>query len=162
MIYLDTSVFYHAYCPFEDSKSSDWILDELLVQYHGITSEWTIIEMFRALKKQVNLVRLTEDAATTTLDFFLSEIFDIAKRSQLELIPASLADIIAARAHIFSSNLSGADSLHWQVALASRAKVFVSFDSHFEDISKEHGLLLGDPKNAGLQEKLITHLAKGK
>ncbi|MFQ5981227.1 MAG: type II toxin-antitoxin system VapC family toxin [Candidatus Heimdallarchaeota archaeon] len=162
MIYLDTSVFYHAYCPFEDSKSSDWILDELLAEYPGITSEWTIIEMVRALKKQVNLDRLTEDAATTTLDFFLSEIFDMAKRSQLELNPVSLADIIAARTHIFSSNLYSADALHWQVAIASRAKAFITFDSHFEGISKKYGLLLGDPKDAGFQEKLAIHLAKGK
>ncbi len=162
MIYLDTPIFYHAYCPFEDSKASDWILDELVADYSGIASEWVIIEMARAMKKQVNLNSLLEDAAATTLDFFLSEIFDMEKGGQLSLIPVSLADIIGARTHIFSSNLYGADALHWEVALKAQVKAFITFDSHFEEISKKQGLYLGDPRDSNFQEKILQHLAKEK
>jgi len=51
-IYIDTNVFYNAYCPNEERFAADWLLKQLIPEFPGITSEWTIAEMFRALKKQ--------------------------------------------------------------------------------------------------------------
>ena len=61
MIYLDTNIFYTAYSPVEESEKADQIISELNDTLIGITSEWTIIEIFRAFKKQVNLQVLEEE-----------------------------------------------------------------------------------------------------
>ena len=78
-VYLDTNVFYNAYCPVENNAIADWVLSRLTPNLQGVTCEWTILEMFRALKKQVNLENIEEKAAKLALDFFLSELGEMAE-----------------------------------------------------------------------------------
>ena len=50
-IYIDANVFYNAYCPIEERITADWLLKQVSSEFIGITSEWTIAEIFRAFKK---------------------------------------------------------------------------------------------------------------
>ena len=72
MFYIDTNVFYNAYCPVDDAETSDWFLNQLSTTNKGITSEWTNTEFFRALKKQVNLRTIEEQDAELIVDYFLT------------------------------------------------------------------------------------------
>ena len=55
---------------------ADWILNQISSNFPAFTSEWTIAEMFRELKKQVNLDRIEEDDAQVAINLFLSDILD--------------------------------------------------------------------------------------
>ena len=80
--YLDTNIFYNAYSPVEESEVAEWILNQLTPEFPGITSEWTVIEMFRAFKKQVNLQNIEEIDANLVLNLFLSELGDYIQHKQ--------------------------------------------------------------------------------
>ena len=130
-VYLDTNIFYNAYCPVENNALADWILEQLTPKFQGITCEWTILEMFRALKKQVNLETIEEKAAKIALDFFLSELGEMTEEKVLKIIPVTRSAIMASRKQIFEHNLYAADALHASIALASQVKSFITFDSDF-------------------------------
>ncbi len=131
-IYLDTNVFYHAYCPVEDPATADWILEQISPEFPGITSELTIAEIFRAFKKQVNLGVIETDKAQDALDFFLADIEEMAQSRTLHLIPVKMGTIVAARQLIFDHNLYVADALHATTALNAHTKGFVTFDADFK------------------------------
>ena len=107
------------------------MLNQLTPKFQGITCEWTILEIFRALKKQVNLGKIDEKAAKITLDFFLSELGEMTEEKVLKIIPITRSAIMASRKQIFEHNLYAADALHAVIALASQVKLFITFDSDF-------------------------------
>ena len=131
VVYLDTNVFYNAYCPVENNKIADWILDQLNSNIQGVTSEWTLLEMFRALKKQVNLKKIGEEDARTTLDFFLSELGEMNESKRINILPITRSMIIGSRRHVFDNNLYAADALHATVAVLSQVNFFITFDGDF-------------------------------
>ena len=133
-IYLDTNVFYNAYCPTEDRFIADWLLNQLSSEFQGITSEWTIAEIFRAFKKQVNLDRIKEQDAQIALDLFLSEIGEYSQKKKLILIPVKMAYIMNARSLIFKRNLYAADAIHAMTAKQMEVDVFISFDRDFKKL----------------------------
>jgi len=98
----------------------------------GLTCDWTIIEMFRAFKKQVNLGVIDTKDAQVALDFFLVDITEQSKKTTLILTPVTMAAIIAARKQIFSNNLYAADALHATVAINSQVKGFITLDKDFK------------------------------
>jgi predicted nucleic acid-binding protein len=130
-LYLDTNVFYNAYCPVEHHESADWLLTQLTESFNGITCEWTLIEMFRALKKQVNLGYIAEEDAIVALDFFLSDVGELSQKRVLKLVSVSRSAIIASRKQIFERNLYAADALHATIAMASEVRGFITYDSDF-------------------------------
>ena len=130
-VYLDTNIFYNAYCPVESNALADWVLNQLTPKLQGITCEWTILEMFRALKKQVNLGTIGEQAAKVALDFFLSELGELSEEKKLKIVPVTRSAIMASRKQIFEQNLYAADALHATTALASQTQLFITFDSDF-------------------------------
>ena len=131
-LYLDTNVFYHAYCPTEDASIVDWLFSQVHPEFPVITSEWCLIEMFRALKKQVNLETISEKNAELAIDFFLSDVGEMVKKKNLLLAPVSHALLITSREFIFSSNLYAADALHAATALKYNASAFITFDADFK------------------------------
>jgi predicted nucleic acid-binding protein len=131
-LYLDTNVFYHAYCPIENASLVDWLFSKVHPDFPAITSEWCLIEMFRAFKKQVNLGTISENNAELAIDFFLSDVGEMVKKKHLLLVPVSHALITASREHIFASNLYAADALHASTALKYQACAFITFDSDFK------------------------------
>ena len=130
-IYIDTNVFYNAYCPIEDRIASDWLLKQISSEFPGITSEWTIAEMFRAFKKQVNLERIEEHVARIAVDLFLSEIGEYSQKNKLILIPPKFSLIMASRPLIFNQNLYAADAIHAITATQMKVDAFITFDSDF-------------------------------
>lgn len=130
-VYLDTNIFYNAYCPVENNALADWILNQLTPEFQGVTCEWTILEMFRALRKQVNLEKIEVKAAKLALDFFLAELGEMTEENVLKIIPVTRSAIMASRKQIFNHNLYAADALHAAIALASQVKMFITFDSDF-------------------------------
>jgi len=132
VVYLDTNVFYNAYCPVENNEIADWILDQLNSNIQGVTSEWTILEMFRALKKQVNLKKIEAKDAKTTIDFFLSELGEMNESERIKILPITRSMIINSRKHVFDNNLYAADALHATVAVLSQVNYFVTFDGDFK------------------------------
>ena len=131
-IYLDTNIFYHAYCPVEKGSIIDWLFEKLSTEFQGVTSEWAIVEMFRALKKQVNLGIIEEKDANLALDFFLVEIGQMVQDDKIILKPVSFKSIMAARELIFTYNLYAADALHGITAINSNVGAFISTDSDFK------------------------------
>ncbi|NHJ85802.1 MAG: type II toxin-antitoxin system VapC family toxin [Asgard group archaeon] len=130
-LYLDTNVFYNAYCPIEDASLVDWLFDQLHPDFPAITSEWCLIEIFRAFKKQMNLGAITKKDAEIALDYFLSDIGEMVKNKTLLLVPVTQALIIASRDLIFTCNLYAADALHATTALKLESRAFITFDSDF-------------------------------
>ena len=130
-VYLDTNIFYNAYCPVENNVLADWLINQLTPQFQGVTCEWTILEMFRALKKQVNLEKIAEKDAKLALDFFLAELGEMNEEKILRLVPVTRSAIIASRKIIFANNLYAADAIHASIALTSQVELFISFDSDY-------------------------------
>ena len=158
-VYLDTNIFYNAYCPVENNILADWLLDQLTPRLQGVTCEWTILEMFRALKKQVNLEKIEEKAAKIALDFFLSELGEMTEEKKLKIIPVTRSAIMASRKQIFDYNLYAADALHATIALASQAELFITFDNDFRGYLETIPIL--NPIDPKFKEKVITlHEAK--
>ncbi len=130
-LYLDTNVFYNAYCPVEDNIGAEWILKQISVEFPAITSEWTVAEMFRAFKKQVNLERIEENDARIVLDLFLCEIGELSQKGILILIPVKMSLIMASRQLIFSQNLYASDAIHALIAKQAKVDAFITFDGDF-------------------------------
>ena len=130
-VYLDTNIFYNAYCPVEHNVLADWLLTQLTPRFQGVTCEWTILEMFRALKKQVNLKKIEEKTAKIVLDFFLSELGEMVEENVMKLIAVTRSAIMVSRRQIFERNLYAADALHASTALASQVVLFITFDKDF-------------------------------
>jgi predicted nucleic acid-binding protein len=130
-LYLDTNVFYNAYCPIEDASLVDWLFAQLRPDFPATTSEWCVVEMFRAFKKQVNLGAIVKKDAEIALDYFLSDVGEMVKNKILQFIPVTQALIIASRGLIFTFNLYAADALHATTALKLESKAFITFDSDF-------------------------------
>ncbi len=128
-----TNVFYHAYCPTENENGADWLLERLGRAFQGVTSEWMLVEMFRALKKQANLGVVSEDDANLVLDFFLSEIGEMVSDRRLQLIPVSVRILMASRKLIFQANLYAADAVHAATAREVKADCFITFDKDFRE-----------------------------
>ncbi len=152
-IYLDTNVFYHAYCPVEDPVTADWILAQITPEFPGVTSELTIAEIFRAFKKQVNLGVIEVGKAQDALDFFLADIEEMTQSKILHLLPVKMGTIVAARQLIFDHNLYVADALHATSALNARAKGFVTFDADFKGVFEN--LLILIPTTPNFQKDFI-------
>jgi predicted nucleic acid-binding protein len=130
--YLDTNVYYHRFCPVEHADIADWIFEQFTPEKPGISSQWIIPEMFRALKKQVNLGKINEDDAQIALDFFLSEIGLLAKNKKLVFYSIEMQYLFATRDIIFNQNLYAADALHIITAQITNAFCYITFDSDFK------------------------------
>lgn len=156
-IYLDTNVFYNAYCPLEEYEPANWILGQFSSSFKGLTSEWTIIEMFRALKKQVNLGCIQDREAKIALDFFLSEIGEMRKEGVFVLKPVNFSNIIASRNTIFKHNLYATDALYITTALDSKAVLFVTYDNDFKNVIEDIPVI--NPLDTSFKEH-ITSLKK--
>jgi predicted nucleic acid-binding protein len=152
-VYLDTNIFYNAYCPVENNALADWLLNQLTPRFQGVTCEWTILEMFRALKKQINLETIEEKAAKIALDFFLSELGEMVEEKILAIIPVTRSAIMASRKQIFEYNLYAADALHAAIALASQVKLFITFDSDFRGNLENIPIL--NPLDPEFKEKIM-------
>ncbi len=149
--YLDTNIFYHAYCPTEANEEIDWLFDQLHPSFQGVTSEWTIAEMFRAMKKQVNLGVLEAADAELALDFFLTEIGEMVTNRQLQLVPVTIEIIMQARTFIFSMNLYAADAVHLASAVKHGTRCFITFDGDFPFLSD---LIVLNPTEVDFQSQL--------
>lgn len=155
-VYLDTNIFYNAYCPVENNILADWLLDQLTPRFQGVTCEWTILEMFRALKKQINLEKIDEKAAKIALDFFLSELGEMSSEKIMQIIPVTRSAIMASREQIFNHNLYAADVLHATIALASQVEFFITFDKDFRGNLETIPIL--NPIDPKFKEKVISLL----
>ncbi|TFG23203.1 MAG: PIN domain-containing protein [Promethearchaeota archaeon] len=156
-IYIDTNVFYNAYCPIEDRITADWLLKQISSEFIGITSEWTIAEIFRAFKKQVNLKRIEQHDAEIVTDLFLSEIGEYSQKKKLILIPAKYSLIMATRPMIFTQNLYAADAIHAITAIQMKVDAFITYDSHF---TKLKNIPILNPSQINFQNAIIQIKSK--
>lgn len=151
-IYIDTNVFYNAYCPIEDRFAADWLLKQIDPDFPGITSEWTISEIFRAFKKQVNLKRIEERDAQITIDLFLSELGESIQKKKIILIPVKMGLIMASRTLIFTQNLYAADAIHVASAREMKVDAFITFDSNFKKLKT---IPILNPSNDIFQDSIL-------
>lgn len=151
-IYFDTNVFYNAYCPIEDRIAADWVLNQISSEFPCITSEWTVAEMFRAFKKQVNLKKIEDHDAQVALNLFLSDIGEYSQKKKLKLIPIKMSFVIASRPLIFNQNLYAADAIHLITAIQMNADAFITFDSDFEKLKN---IQVWNPKQANFQSLIM-------
>ncbi|MHA1973635.1 MAG: type II toxin-antitoxin system VapC family toxin [Candidatus Hodarchaeales archaeon] len=157
-IYLDTNVFYNSYCPVEDDENADWVLQQLNTVFQGVTCEWTIIEMFRAFKKQINLQVINRKDADVAINFFLSDIGELSANGFLKIIPVSRSLIMASREQILNSNLYAADALHASVALSQRVDFFITFDSDFK--ANLGTIKILNPRGVSFKNKILEYKQK--
>ncbi len=155
--YLDTNIFYHAYCPTEANEDVDWLLEQLNPSFQGITSEWTIAEMFRAMKKQVNLDIIEETDAQLVIDFFLTELGEMIANQQLQVMPVTMEVIMMARKFIFSMNLYAADAVHLATAIKNETRCFITLDGDFPVRSD---ILLLNPMNGSFRSQFVQLMNK--
>ena len=113
----------------DESEICDWILEQLDSNFVGITSEWTIIEMFRAFKKQVNLGVIDEYEASTALTYFLAELGDYERNGKLITLPVTRKAIFGGKKLIFEKNIYSADALHLYQAIDNEVSCFLTFDN---------------------------------
>jgi predicted nucleic acid-binding protein len=136
-LYLDTNVFFNAYCPGEKNDIADWIFELLKPEdkgdFMGITCELSVAELFRAMKKQVNLGVIDEQVAQTVVDFAIADIGEMVRERRLVLVPITYSRIIEARSFIFGYNLYASDAIYAAVALQSGVACFITFDSDFKE-----------------------------
>jgi len=156
-IYIDTNVFYNAYCPIEDRFAADWVLKQMDPEFPGITSEWTIAEMFRAFKKQVNLERIEDRDAQIIIDLFLSELSEYAQKKKIILIPVKKVLIMTSRTLIFTQNLYAADAIHVACATEMKVDAFITFDSNFKKLKT---IPILNPSNDKFQDSINQIKAK--
>lgn len=149
-IYFDTNVYYHKYCPTDHADIADWIFDQLTKEKTAISSEWIIPEMFRALKKQVNLGIIEESDANIALDFFLSDIRKYERQRKIVLYPIQTGMLFSTRDLIFSQNLFASDALHLVTAQNLKVLAFITFDSDFKP--KLNSIPILKPKLADFQK----------
>ncbi|HUU78671.1 MAG TPA: PIN domain-containing protein [candidate division Zixibacteria bacterium] len=157
-LYLDTNVFYNAYCPVENASIVDWLFTQLHLDFPAFTSEWCLIEMFRAFKKQVNLGTIAEKDAEIALDYFLSDIGEMVKNKTLTLIPVTQTLIIASRELIFTNNLYAADALHAATAMKLETQAFITFDSDFKASLGDIPII--NPSTNNFKSKIIKFMSK--
>lgn len=141
-LYFDTNVFYNAYVPTEKANEiADWLFEQMTEQFPIKTSEWSIIEFFRALKKQENLNNLSSEDVNLISDFFIGDIVRMQQEKILHLIPVTIKLIIRSKRYIFSHNLYASDALHITTAIMNTVSAFVSFDADFNTMSNEIQIL---------------------
>lgn len=105
--YLDTNIFYYRYCPIENSKCIDPIFEEIRQShlqkrtFQLISNEIILSEMFRALKKQVNLEVIDLDVAEVALDFFIADIEELIHDGDLVLMLSSKTYLMKTQKLIF-------------------------------------------------------------
>lgn len=153
-IYLDTNVFYNAYSPVEESEICDWILEQLDTDFVGVTSEWTIIEMFRALKKQVNLEVIDEEEASIALTYFLAELGEFERNGKLITLPVTRKSIMGSRKLIFEKNIYSADALHLFQAIDNGVNCFLTFDNTLRSRITELSVI--NPMLENFREQIIS------
>ena len=158
VVYLDTNIFYNAYCPVEDSAMADWILEQLTATSPGITCEWTLAEIFRAFKKQVNLGVIEEEQAQNALDYLIADLEELVQTKTLRLIPVTYGVIMATRTMIFTKNLYAADAVHAIIALNANAESFITYDKDFKgDLG---GIPILNPGTDNFQESFLQYKSK--
>lgn len=135
-MYLDTSVFFNAYFPTDESDKAEDILNLLSPSLQGITSEWMIVEMFRVINKQKNLENIDEELAQTISAFFLADIEQLQVENKLRLLPVQKSYIMQTERLIATYNLYAADAVHLATAMHASSQFFISFDSDFNRISE--------------------------
>ena len=140
----------------EDSKKADQVISELNDRVIGITSEWTLLEMFRAFKKQVNLHILEEEDAKVAVEFFLTDITELVQKNVLKIIPITRELIISSRQLIFKYNLYVADALHAMTTLKNQVSAFITFDSDFKAVNDHIPVI--NPKNSNIKD--VSQLLK--
>jgi predicted nucleic acid-binding protein len=155
-LYLDANIFYHRYCPIEYAEEVDWLFDQLQPNFPGVSSEWSIPEMFRAFKKQVNLETISADEADYALNFFLTDIGQLTQAGILQFIPVKSSFLMESREQIFGRNLYAADTLHAITCQFTNAKAFITFDSDFK--GNLGGIPIINPNQEDYHQKVLSFL----
>jgi predicted nucleic acid-binding protein len=125
MLYLDANVFIYASINTQEIGEKARTLLQKIQQgeEQAATSVLTFDEVFRSIKK-----RKPELAIETS--------YALLNFPNLEIIPADRKLALSALKIINEYNLAPRDALHAATALASKANVVVSMDSHFDKIKE--------------------------
>ena len=125
MLYLDANVFIYATINTQEIGEKARALLQKIQQgeEQAATSVLTFDEVFWSIKKRKP--ELASETSYALLNF-----------PNLEIIPADRKLALSALEIINEYNLAPRDALHAATALASKANVVVSMDSHFDKIKE--------------------------
>ena len=127
MIYLEASALWTMYYGEPGGDNVIWLLDN----YECFTSEWSILELSRAISKRYNQKEMTKKEAEALNFFILTDIEKLMRENKLKLIKVTWNLIKKAYHLIFPLNLYASDALHLSTALHYKTKIMFVDDFHF-------------------------------
>ena len=127
MIYLEASALWAMYYGEPGGDNVIWLLDN----YECYTSEWSILELSRAISKRYNQKEMTKKEAEALNFFILTDIEKLMRENKLKLIKVTWNLIKKAYHLIFPLNLYASDALHLSTALHYKTKIMFVDDFHF-------------------------------
>ena len=127
MIYLEASALWTMYYGEPGGDNVIWLLDN----YECFTSEWSILELSRAISKRYNQKEMTKKEAEALNFFILTDIEKLMRENKLKLIKVTWNLIKKAYHLIFPLNLYASDALHLSTALHYETKIMFVDDFHF-------------------------------
>ncbi|MEX2689958.1 MAG: type II toxin-antitoxin system VapC family toxin [Candidatus Njordarchaeia archaeon] len=135
-IYLEPSALFKAYIPEQGSDNIEYILSKLGVEFTGITSRWTLLEITRGFVKRKNLGELTPKELKEIVAFFLDDINRLLVSRKVKIVDVTKSIIEKSISLILSKNLYAADAIHVQTAVYSGARVMLTDDIHIKRLAK--------------------------
>jgi len=127
VIYLEASALWAMYYGEPGGDNVIWLLDN----YECYTSEWSILELSRAISKRYNQKEMTKKEAEALNFFILTDIEKLMRENKLKLIKVTWNLIKKAYHLIFPLNLYASDALHLSTALHYKTKIMFVDDFHF-------------------------------
>jgi len=127
VIYLEASALWTMYYGEPGGDNVIWLLDN----YECFTSEWSILELSRAISKRYNQKEMTKKEAEALNFFILTDIEKLMRENKLKLIKVTWNLIKKAYHLIFPLNLYASDALHLSTALHYETKIMFVDDFHF-------------------------------
>jgi len=127
VIYLDASALWAMYYGEPGGDNVIWLLNN----YEFYTSEWSVLELSRAVSKRYNQGEITKREADALNIFILADIEKLTRENKLKLIKVTWNLIKKAYHLIFPLNLYASDATHLSTALHYKTKIMFVDDFHF-------------------------------
>ena len=137
---------------FDENLSINWLFDQFTQKFPALTSDWTKLELFRAVKKQINLGAIPKDAFDKICEFIITDLRQLEAKKEVVFLRITRKQILLCANWIGKHNLYSADSLHFVQANEANAKYFVTFDRNFRGVDDSIPIL--NPQNDQFKAKI--------
>ena len=106
-------------------------VESLVKDFDCATSEYTVLELARAVSKRVNAKEISGQEADALESFILKDINQLKNTKKFKLLGVTWRLLREAYSLIIPNNLYASDALHLATATLNGAKLLVVDDFHF-------------------------------